>query len=276
MNDFDAFWWSVPDVPPISHSSWILSLLERSERSAFVQMPRRGVHFASYAFLTSDAKALRSDEDPFQGGGGLEGDVGCSIGERSEKLSVSRLKNGMELRKHGKVFVISSTVLTDVHNRWALQHFRFRMTCKGLEWSTCHTLFRLEMMWFKQYVQMLSNSIKFLFVFPALRLSCTAISDHMHSQTHKHLRTWEYHWHPTLYSVCFSKIEICFMHFHWQRHHTDADMAILNNLGIETESVCHNASPGTLYDEAAQKQFGTKLNTLAQLISEMPTVHWIS
>lgn len=62
------------------------------------------------------------------------------------------------------------------------------------------------------------------------------------------------------------------MHFYWQRHHTDADMAILNNLGIETESVCHNASPGTLYDEAAQKQFGTKLSTLAQLISEMPTV----
>lgn len=100
-----------------------------------MQMPRRGVHFASYACLSSDAKALRSDEDPFQGGGGLEGDVGCSIGERSEKLSVSRLKNGMELRKHGKAFVISNTVLTDVHNRWALQHFRFSMTCKGLEWS---------------------------------------------------------------------------------------------------------------------------------------------
>lgn len=30
----------------------------------------------------------------------------------------------------------------------------------------------------------------------------------------------------------------------------DADMAILNDLGIETEAVYHNARPGTLYDEA--------------------------
>eukprot|EP00438_Fugacium_kawagutii_P035811 Skav235277 [mRNA] locus=scaffold874:339937:341783:+ [translate_table: standard] len=33
-------------------------------------------------------------------------------------------------------------------------------------------------------------------------------------------------------------------------HHMDADMAILNDLGIETEAVYHNARPGTLYDEA--------------------------
>lgn len=36
------------------------------------------------------------------------------------------------------------------------------------------------------------------------------------------------------------------------RHHADADMAILHNLGIETEAVYHNARPGTLYDEVPQ------------------------
>lgn len=163
----------------------------REEREEW--LPANATSWCPFCFLRlfdfrCYSKALRSDEDPFQGGGGLEGDVGCSIGERSEKLSVSRLKNGMELRKHGKAFVISNTVLTDVHNRWALQHFRSSMTCKGLEWSTCHTLFRLEMMWFKQYVQMLSNSLSF-FLF-SLLCAC-------HAQllvticTHKRTNTWD-------------------------------------------------------------------------------------
>ena len=34
------------------------------------------------------------------------------------------------------------------------------------------------------------------------------------------------------------------------RQFDDADMAILHNLGIETDAVIHNARPGTLYDEA--------------------------
>ena len=33
------------------------------------------------------------------------------------------------------------------------------------------------------------------------------------------------------------------------RNFDDADMAILHNLGIETDAVIHNARPGTLYDE---------------------------
>lgn len=42
-------------------------------------------------------------------------------------------------------------------------------------------------------------------------------------------------------------------------YHTDADMAILHNLGIETEAVVHNARPGTLYDEALRYEKGSAI-----------------
>ncbi|CAL1164159.1 unnamed protein product [Cladocopium goreaui] len=42
-------------------------------------------------------------------------------------------------------------------------------------------------------------------------------------------------------------------------HHADADMAILHNLGIETEAVHHNARPGTLYDEALRYEKGSAI-----------------
>ncbi|CAK9080270.1 unnamed protein product [Durusdinium trenchii] len=39
----------------------------------------------------------------------------------------------------------------------------------------------------------------------------------------------------------------------------DADMAILHNLGIETDAVIHNARPGTLYDEALRYEKGSAI-----------------